>query len=136
MKSIGQQFFAVLMAICVLASTVSWTVEKHYCMGHMVDLAVFSSASSCEMQLPSEVSETKSSLDSCCKDEVFVVHGQDDLKLSYSDVDLEEVSYILAFSFVKFLSLKQDTREVKVYSNKPPPILVRDIQLLDQVFLI
>ncbi len=130
------QILAVIMAFFVLASTLSWTVEKHYCMGHMVDFSLFGTASSCDMSTGNEESDTPSSLDSCCEDELIVVDGQDDLNMSYSDLKVKEVSYLLAFTFVRFLPTPKEDKKERFFHTKPPPLLVRDIQLLDQVFLI
>jgi len=136
MKAISQQILSVLMAMFVLASTISWTVEKHYCMGHMVDLSVFGSASSCGMPMPSDSAENEEKSNSCCDDEVFVVHGQDDLKASYFSFNLEEVTYLLAYTYTYFLPSTPDGEKIASLYHQPPPILVRDIHLLDQVFLI
>ncbi|WP_235856455.1 HYC_CC_PP family protein [Flagellimonas oceanensis] len=41
MKQFFHQIVSSLMALLVLASTVSWTVDKHICMGRVMDISLF-----------------------------------------------------------------------------------------------
>ena len=122
----------MLLALLVLFSTVSFTVEKHYCGDVLVDISVFSEVEKCGMEAM-EILQKKT----CCKDEVNVVEGQDELKVSsFEDLDFEEQLFITVFTFAYingFESLPKQTISHKDYS---PPNLVYDIQVLDQVFII
>lgn len=73
----------------------------------------------------------------CCDDELDVVEGQDELKLSsFEDLDLEQQQFLVSFAVTylnTFESLFEETILHKAYS---PPDLVYDIQVLDEVFLI
>lgn len=121
------------MALLLLASTTSWTVEKHFCMGRVMDIAVFHKADDCGMQLLD--AEQDMTMD-CCSDETIVVKGQEDLKLSFNDLDLTEQLFLTAFtqSYVDLFNVLE--QKVVPHKDYPPPLLVSDIQLLDQVFLI
>lgn len=120
------------MALLVLFSTVSFTVEKHYCGDVLVDAAIFTDVEKCAMET-FEMLQKKT----CCKDEVDVVKGQDELKFSsFEDLDFDQQLFLQAFTFTYlgfFESLPKHTIQHKDYS---PPNLVADIQLLDQVFII
>jgi len=73
---------------------------------------------------------------SCCDDEVIFVEGQDDLKISFNDLDTGQQSFLITFGH-SYLNLFQIQRERTLPDEQyPPPILVKDIQLLDQVYLI
>ena len=120
------------MAVMLLVSTTSWKVEKHYCMGHLVDMAFFVSAEDCGMAM-SMSEDTRSS---CCDDEVIVVDGQDNLKLTFNDLEVDQQSFLIAFtsSYIDlFTGIDQNTIPFKDYSTT---ILIRDVQILDQTFLI
>ncbi len=122
------------MALLLLASTVSWTVEKHYCMGHVVDITLFGEAESCGMMM--SLDEEMPMEPSCCTDEIISVDGQDDLKISFEEIGFEQQVFLYAFTYT-YLSLSTNLEEQSVpYNEYPPPVLVKDIQLLDQVFLI
>lgn len=131
-KTILHKVFSISLALLVLFSTVSFTIEKHFCGDVLVDVAMFSEAETCGMEAM-EMFQNKS----CCKDEVDVVKGQDELKLSsFEDLDLERQQFLSAFisTYVnRFESLSQHSVPHKNYS---PPNLVADIQVLDQVFII
>lgn len=131
-KTILHKVFSISLALLVLFSTVSFTIEKHFCGDVLVDVAMFSEAETCGMEAM-EMLQNKS----CCKDEVDVVKGQDELKLSsFEGLDLEQQQFLLAFisTYVnRFEALSQHSVPHKNYS---PPNLVADIQVLDQVFII
>ncbi len=122
------------MAVLLLASTTSWTVGKHYCMGRLMNVALFEHAEDCGMDM--EGLSLSEELESCCKDELLVIDGQDDLKLSFSDLTIDQQEFLVAFSQL-YLDLFNDIPEQVVPDFLyPPPLLVKDIQLLDEVFLI
>ncbi len=126
------------MALLVLLSTTSWKVEKHYCMGHLVDVAVFSEVETCGMDA-SLVSNEETQIQqrkSCCSDEVIIIDAQEDLNLSFNDFDVVQQSFVVTFTY-SYLGLFQNLAELPIpHFYYPPPILVKDIQLLDEVFLI
>ena len=124
------------MALLLLASTTSWKVEKHYCMGHLVDVAFFAEALGCGMDLTGTVGDASEEMMSCCDEVVIVIDGLDDLKLSFDDISLDQQLFLVAFSHA-YSNLFEDLGEQLVpHAKYPPPILVRDIHVLDQVFLI
>ena len=132
--SYAHKVFSVALSFLVLFSTLSFTVEKHYCGDNLVDVSVFSEAKKCGMEISTD---TETIQKSCCKDEVDVVKGQDDLKLN-TNTDLLPVQVLFLQSFVYgfntlFESLPKQIIPHKDYS---PPNLVADIQVLDQVFII
>ena len=127
-----------MMAILLLLSTTSWKVEKHYCMGRLMDMALFVDVDDCGMDM--SINEDGQNLDetkkSCCDDEVIFIDGQDDLKLSFEDMGFDQqvflVTFIQTYSNL-FKAIEEQTVPNEYY---PPPLLVKDIQLLDEVFLI
>lgn len=126
------------MAFFMLVSTVSWTIEKHYCLGTVVDVALFHEADTCGMDMGSLNDGITLNTDSisCCSDEIIFVPGQDDLKISYHDLDLGQQFFLVAFTGY-YLDLLQPVLQPLVpHAHYPPPILVKDIYILDQVFLI
>ena len=66
-----------LLALVVLVSTLSFTLEQHFCLGQLVDVALFSDAS-CGME-----HSTSDSCDAdlkevdCCDEKHQVIEGQD-----------------------------------------------------------
>nr|WP_298997340.1 hypothetical protein [uncultured Allomuricauda sp.] len=124
------------MSLLVLLSTISWSVDKHLCMGRVMDISFFTEADDCGMEAGLALLEKDSEKPHCCDDESFILTGQDDLSLSWSDFDLEQQVFLVAFT-TSYFELFVPLEELPVpYEEYPPPILVRDIHVLDQVFLI
>ncbi|WP_298498056.1 hypothetical protein [uncultured Algibacter sp.] len=122
----------MLLALLVLFSTVSFTIEKHYCGDVLVDVSVFSEVEKCGMEAM-EILQKKT----CCKDEINVVKGQDELKVSsFEDLDFNQQQFITAFIYTYFNSFEGLPKQTIPHKDYSPPNLVYDIQVLDQVFII
>ncbi|MEM9000158.1 MAG: hypothetical protein AAGB24_07820 [Bacteroidota bacterium] len=127
---------SLAMAVMVLLSTMAWTVDKHLCMGRVMDISVFSEAQDCGMGYFSSSLRMDGMEDHCCDDESFTFQGQDDLKSSLYDFELIHQVVLTVFAFTYFNPFS-DLRELQVPNEEyPPPKLVRDIQVLHEVFLI
>ncbi len=129
MKSTVARLFSFAMSLLVLASTLSWTVEKHLCMGHVVSIALFAEAEGCGMAMDAD--------NHCCDNERFTVQGQDDLKQSVFQYAVPSLVYpmptvVLMETALPITELKE-SEAVQLYH---PPPLPEDIHLLHQVFLI
>ncbi|WP_083692168.1 hypothetical protein [Seonamhaeicola sp. S2-3] len=134
-KAFLHKSFSVTLALLVLFSTVSFTIEKHYCGDVLVDVALFTGAEKCAME-SQELASQKITKKHCCKDEVDVIKGQDELIKSFDDLDFEQQLFITSFVYTYhnlFESLPKQTIPHKDYT---PPKLISDILVLDQVFLI
>ncbi|WP_339706878.1 hypothetical protein [uncultured Kriegella sp.] len=137
MKEKLHRYFSCLMAVVLLFSTTSWKVEKHYCMGHLVDVAFFVDAQDCGMDTSSESApEATKEKKSCCDHEVIAVEGQNDAKPSFNDFDLEHQSFLVAFTHSYIGLFEPLTTQRISHTQYIPPKIVKNIQLLDDVFLI
>jgi len=130
MKQVFHQILSSLMALLVLASTVSWTVDKHICMGRVMDISLFAHADDCGMDMDMDKEK------SCCDDESFTVQGQDDLKISFENFSLDQQVFLVSFVHTYFLLFEIGSDEPTPFSEYNPPPLIRDVQVLDQTFLI
>jgi len=135
-KQVLHNVFSIALAILVLLSTVSFTIEKHYCGDVLIDVSIFTEAENCGMA-PSEIEPSKLIKKSCCKDEIEFMHGQDVLKFtSFDDFDLEQQLIFTSFIY-SYINLYEGLpKQIIPHKNYSPPNLVTDIQVLDQVFVI
>jgi len=124
------------MALLVLASTVSWTVGQHYCMGRLMNVSLFEHAEDCGMDMGLSETSFSDFKKSCCSDKIVVIEGQDDLKLSFDETSIEAPQLIVAPTISFNLIFEAGTEAVIVEDCYPPPLIVKNIQLLDEVFLI
>ncbi|MBT8304642.1 MAG: hypothetical protein KJP09_09250 [Bacteroidia bacterium] len=121
---------SVALALFVMMSTLSFAFEKHFCGNKLVDVALFTEAKGCGMEIPSNTENT------CCKDEVDLVKGQDQLKLNFQDFDLELQQFVATFIYTYinlFEGLQEQVIPFKEYS---PPNLHYDRQVLFETYLI
>lgn len=132
MKKVFQKSGSFAMALLVLLSTVSFTVDKHFCGEILVDQAVFSEAKTCEMHGDMPVS----SEDDCCDEEKIMVEGQKELKISFDDLDLEQQVFLASFTWSYANLFEGEAQAETPFFHYKPPLLVYDIHLLDETFLI
>ena len=137
MKNSLHKLFSVSMAVLLLLSTISWTVEKHICMGQVLNVAWFHSAEDCAMDAGLVLSDDSSLLiRHCCDNESFTMQGQDDLNHDTFNLDFSQQVFLISFT-TSYLNLFQEfTDKEIVFDSCPPPILAEDLNILHQVFLI
>ena len=132
----SHKIFSVVMALLVLLSTLSFTMEKHFCGDTLIDVAIFSNADTCGMKMkPIDFAQLEK--DSCCKDELEFIKGQDQLKkASFKDLYVDQLFFltVLVYSFPN--TFEKVPNQVIPHKDYSPPNLVVDIHILDQVFLI
>lgn len=124
------------MALLLLLSTVSWTIDKHTCMGRVMDVALFAKADSCGMDDAMQAREDDSLENHCCAEETLTLQGQDDLKISFNDISFDQQVFFVAFTIAYVNSLTVLEQQKLTNEYYPPPLLVKDIQLFDETFLI
>jgi len=138
MKKVFIKITALLMTFVVLFSTTSFTLSEHYCGDHLVDRALFSKAESCGMELDKQAPTKDCSVkkDNCCNDVLTQFEGQTELKTDTSTLTFKQQSLVASFiiTYVNlFEGLEENSIPFKAYS---PPFLVKDFQILDELYLI
>lgn len=138
-KQIVHKVLSVLMALFVLFSTVSFTIDKHYCGNTLVDVAIFHKAKTCGMEMQQSTTNRECDItkNNCCKEELIVIQGQDELKFStIEDLNLDQ--QIFAATFVCSYSnlFKSLPKKIIPFKDYSPPNLIKDIQVVDEVFII
>ena len=130
---------AVFMAAVVFMTTMSFTVDMHYCGDTLVDFSFIQSAKTCGMEKVQATKGCEKSMlseKSCCSDEQMVKQGQDDLKTSFDTLSFEQQTFIAAFTY-SYIKLFEGTASTDVsYKDYPPPFVKQDVQVLHQTFLI
>ena len=138
MKKVFYKISSASLALIVLLSTVSFTVDSHYCGDTLVDSSLFGHVETCgmEVQQQSPSSECDISKKDCCSDEQVIVEGQDTLKTSFDKLDKDQQLFVAAFIHTYINLFFESQEDLNSYRDYTPPPLVRDIQVLDQTFLI
>jgi hypothetical protein len=127
----------MLMAFVVLFSTMSFTIDMHYCGDTLVETAIFQKAKGCgmEMENPS-TSDCSITKKNCCSEEQIAVEGQDELKISFDKLTLDQKVFVASFIYT-YINLFEDIDEnVASYKDYAPPLVIRQIYKLDETYLI
>lgn len=133
MKVLIFKLQASSMALLLLLSTISWTVEKHICKGAVTDIAFFSQPRYCCM---ADGFTTGFNNSQCCGDEVFTLAGQNELLFNFSYFDFPQSVFVIAHptTLVHLLGSISKKKADSLYY--PPPYWATDLNILHQVFLI
>lgn len=139
MKKGFHKIASVLMAFVVMFTTMSFTVDMHFCGDSLVDFSLFAKAESCgmEKEQPVESCENPSMTDnSCCSDQQVVKEGSDDLKPAFHQLNIEQQTFVATF-FYSYINLFEGHDESIVpFKYYSPPFIERDIQKLHETYLI
>ena len=134
-KQALHKIFSVVLSLLVLLSTLSFSIDKHFCGNTLIDTAFFKKAKTCGMEIDS--SQETSLKKSCCKDVVEIIKGQNELKLtSVDNLKFHQQLFINSFVYSYFDLFESLPKQVIPHKDYSPPNLVADIQVLDQVFII
>lgn len=140
MKSIFNQISSVFMAIIVMVSTMSMTVNKHYCSNILVDTALFQEAKTCGMDddssHQSDDNHEQDEKDSCCSSENELIKGQDELQLQKVDFNFEQVVFVAAYVHSYFELFTFENSKPQSFRHYKSPPDVKAIFKLDETYLI
>ena len=139
MKLFIHKTLAICMAFVVFFTTMSFSLEMHYCGNTMVDYSFFHNVENCGMEkapLASTCENPKMSKKSCCSDEQIVFEGQDDLKDTFDTLTFDQQVFVVSFTY-SYINLFEGIPSKEVpHKEYPPPYVKQDVQVLHQTFLI
>ena len=119
MKEVFRKIASFSMALVVLFSTLSFTVDMHYCGDTLVNTAILHKAESCgmEMDKPSTSSDCEMKKKNCCSNKQLVVEGQDELKTSSETLSFEQQIFVATFVF-SYVNLFEELEEGEEAAEK------------------
>ena len=125
------------MAFVVLFSTMSFTLDMHYCGDTLVETALFHKAKGCGMEMDKPSTEgcaiTKKN---CCNDEQLVVDGQDELQVSVDKISFEQQLFIAAYVYTYINLFEGFDSKVSSFEKYKPPLVIRQLYKIDETYLI
>lgn len=142
MKKIYRKTISLLLALIVLLSAMSFSLDMHFCGDHLVSFSFSNEIDPCMMKgamtkthSSCEVMKMEMEMD-CCDDIEVVVEGKDYLKISFELPTLEQQGFVASF-FCDPVNLFEGLEANSIpFKDHPPPPLIRDVQILHQTFLI
>ncbi len=116
------------MAFVVLFSTMSFTINMHYCGDTLVETAMFHKAKGCGMEMEKPSTEGCSiTKKNCCNNEQLVIEGQDELQLQIDEISLEQQIFIASFVYTYITFSEGLDKNVSSYEVYKPPLVIRQI---------
>jgi len=140
MQTFYKHITAISLALIVLFTTFSFTVNMHYCGDTLVDTAIFGKAKSCGMEMKKmennpfkKCNVTKTD---CCNEKQIVVTAQDELKIANASFIVGNQLFFTAVINTYANHFQIAPTQVLFKFNYIPPLVIKDIQQLDEVYLI
>jgi len=125
------------MAFVVLFSTMSFSLNMHYCGDTLVETAIFHKAKGCGMKMEKPAKEGCSiSKKNCCNDKQVLVDGQDQLQIQFDTISLEQQVFIASFVFTYINLFEGAYSNISSFETYIPPRVSKEIFKLDETYLI
>ncbi len=128
---------SIALSLLVLFSTLSLTIEKHFCGDVLIDVSIFSESEKCGDAEFSKQKQADNIKINCCKDEIDLIEGLSEVTLkSFEDLETIQQNVLFAYTY-SYIRLFADLPTLLVpHKDYFPPVLIEDIQVLDETYLI
>jgi len=137
MKQIFHKTISLLMAFVVLFSTLSYTVNMHYCGDTLVETAIFHKTEGCGMEMNNGATDDCSiRKKNCCDEKQFVVDGQDELQLRVDKTSFQQQFFIASFVYAYINLFEGLDENISSFEEYEPPLVIRQIFKIDETYLI
>lgn len=126
------------MSLVVLFSTMSFTIDMHYCGDILVETAIFHKAKGCGMEMEDSAANSECSTikKGCCKEEKIIVQGQDELQLTFDKLTFEKQFFVSSLLYTYVLFFESEGESIISFLEYPPPLIVKKLYKLDETYLI
>jgi hypothetical protein len=137
MKQVFHKIVSILMALVVLFSTMSFTINMHYCGETLMDSAIFQKAETCGMEMENPLTDGCSiTKKNCCSDEVLILDGQEELQLQVDSISFDQQVFIASFIYTYINLFEGLENNVSSFEEYKPPLVVKQIFKIDETYLI
>ena len=137
MKKFIHKIMSLAMAFVVLFSTMSFTVNMHYCGDTLVETAIFQKTKGCGMEMEKPSTEGCSiAKKNCCDDKQLTIEGQDELQLQVDKISFEQQVLIASFVYTYINLFEGLEKNVSSYEEYKPPLVIRQLYKIDETYLI
>ncbi len=138
MKKTISNIAVFFLTALLLFSSVSFTVEKHFCGGQVFSESFFGKAEKCGMDddlCKAENNNPSFTKKSCCKDEIQFINGSVFEKTPVLKLESNQQNFIV-FNLIDTVLFSQKENESTHFKNYFPPPNTHNFNILYQVFRI
>lgn len=124
------------LALLVLISSISFTIERHLCMGKVHSVAILHDAAPCAMESFAK-SENPLPMDGCCQEDHLVIQGNDYPANNVKVITLVQQGLWIASlpRVINTIDFSHRVSQLLIPYYKPP-LIEREIPIFIQSFLI
>lgn len=143
---------ALIMAFLMFLSSAGFAMDMHYCGGELKSVSIFGKAKTCHemtkkdaamkdchhhkkmMSEKEDCSEDKN----CCSNKTVIIQSDQDQQIQSVDfvVSKELKQFVIAYVTVFFSDNSTLERQKSTFALYKPPLISRDISVLNQTFLL
>lgn len=144
---------ALMMAFLMFFTSAGFTMDMHYCGGELKSVSFFGKAKTChdmvgENEAPLKncphhkkmMAEKKGCSEDkdCCSNKTVKLQSDQDQKIQTNDfvVNKQLKQFVIAYVAVFFADDFDLQREATTFTHYKPPLIPRDIPVLNQTFLL
>ena len=152
MKSIKPTYriIAGLLAMLMFFTSAGLAVDMHYCQGQLKSFSLFGKAKNCHEMMQAKAScshhqkmatatDTTCSEDEkdCCKNKTVYLESDQDQVQAVNSFVIDQSTQLFVTAFVKsFFEKVLVEKETPVFAKYKPPLILRDVPVLFQSFLL
>jgi hypothetical protein len=139
-KSFFAKILSFLLAVSILLTTSSFTVDMHFCSNKLIDMAIFGKAKVCKNEVQ-KIHSPKGQCTSlqekeCCSNQTFFKTGDHIIKKANTEFEADTIVFLNTF-FYTYVNLFEGLEEnIVPFYNYRPPLLYKDIQVFYETYLI
>jgi hypothetical protein len=128
---------SLLMALVFLFSTMSFTINMHYCGDTLVEVDILHKAKGCGMEMEKPSTEGCSTTKkNCCDDKQLAIEGQDELQLQVDKITFEQQVFIASLVYTYSNLFEGLDNNVSSFEEYKPPLVIRQLYKIDETYLI
>lgn len=138
MKSIFRNIISFALAVIVLLSTFTFSITEYYCLDELVDFSLFRSFNNGPLDVESVSDyEGNNFQEKNCTDSIAkIIEGEHVFKTDAAELTFEQPTFSAFLGYSNWNIFESLDLEFVPLFEYPPPLLVNDIHVLDEVFLI
>ncbi|CAM1354626.1 HYC_CC_PP family protein [Tenacibaculum insulae] len=137
MKKTVHKIAAILMAFVVILSTMSFTIDMHYCGDTLVETAVFKKAKDCGMEMQQTALKNCDIIKKdCCNNVQIAFDSKDEIKPSFEILTFKQQQFVASFVYSYVHLFKDFTTTKKYFQEYKPPLVYKEIYKVNELYLI
>ena len=125
------------MTFVVFFSTMSFTLDMHFCEGNLVQTTVFHKGKGCGMEIKNPSSENNLVFKKkCCEDKLTIIEGQNEIQQQLNTISFQQQTFFVSIGFEQLNAFQDLVNSVSFYPKYRPPLVIKDIYKIDETYLI